>query len=478
MRRASTGPIVPCFPFDRTQRDPYYRQIYEGYRSAILEGRLRPGQRLPSTRAMAQELGISRLPVLNAFEQLLQEGFLEGRAGAGTFVSSSILEGGRRPPTDRPAKRRSRSALDASLPPNPDALLGPFRVSLPALDRFPIRTWARLVGRRARTMSIDAMAYGAPAGHQALRHAIADYLRTARAVSCEASDVLIVSGSQVALRLCAMALLTRGDEVCVEDPCYPGARTALTATGARLRPVPVDDAGLVVGALGFRRRRRVVYVTPSHQYPLGVSMTASRRLELLEWAHRTESWIIEDDYDSEFRYTGRPLGSLQGMDRASRVIYVGTFSKVLFPSLRLGYIVLPPTLLRTFIEHREALDIFSPTLYQLALSDFLSQGHFARHVRRMRATYLKRRNALVDAIHRRLPTLTIVNADAGMHLTAWLPSTVNDEDVVRRAAARGISVHALSTCYARTPKRGLVLGFGGADEHAIDSAAQTLAELL
>jgi GntR family transcriptional regulator / MocR family aminotransferase len=479
MTRASPGPIIPCLPFDRRAAGPYYKQIYESYRAAILDGRLRPGQRLPSTRAMARELGISRLPVLNAFDQLLHEGFVKGRVGAGTYVSSSILRETRQPAADR-AKHRSDRPAGRPRTPDPDTLLGPFRVSLPALDQFPMKTWSRLVARRARTMSIEAMAYGAAAGHDSLRHAIADYLRTARAVSCEAGDVLIASGSQMALRLCAMALLKRGDEVCAEDPCYPGARRALAATGARVRAVPVDGEGLVVRALpSDGRRARVVYVTPSHQYPLGMSMSAPRRLELLEWARRNEAWIVEDDYDSEFRYASRPLGSLQGMDGASRVIYVGTFSKVLFPSLRVGYLVVPPNLFGAFVDHRESLDIFSATLYQLALSDFLTEGHFARHIRRMRAVYLKRRDALVEAIRRSLPQLTIVNADAGMHLTGWLPPDINDQVVVRRAASRGISAAALSRCYAgKAHRTGLVLGFGGADETAIERAAKTLAQLL
>ena len=330
-------------------------------------------------------------------------------------------------------------------------------------------------------MSIELMAYGDPAGCLPLRQAIADYLRTARAVVCEASQVLIVSGSQMALRLCATALLKSGDEVCVEDPGYPGAKSALTATGATIRPVRVDEEGLVVRLMGSRKRLgRVAYVTPSHQYPLGMSMSASRRLELLEWARRHHSWIIEDDYDSEYRFASRPLAALQGMDTAARVIYVGTFSKVLFPSLRIGYLVVPRSLVRTFIDHREAFDIFSPTLYQLALRDFLTDGHFARHLRRMRAVYQSRRDALVNGIRQKLhPLLTVANADAGMHLTAWLSPGLDDRDVVRRAAARGISAIALSSCYAGKPARmGLVLGFGGADEAEIGRAVDTLAEVI
>lgn len=491
MRPALSGAIVPYLAFDRRATASFYKQIYQGYRDAILQARLRPGQRLPSTRALARELGISRLPVLNAFEQLLHEGYVVGRVGAGTYVTSSILEDiGTAAPYPRAGDRRrgvqreghpARHSPARQDEPDPETLLGPFRVSLPALDRFPHKAWARLVSRHARNMPIELMAYGDAAGYFPLREVIADYLRTARAVACEASQVVIVSGSQMALRLCAMALLTSGDEVCVEDPGYPGARRALAATGATFRPVPVDHEGLVVRAMASRRRgARVAYVTPSHQYPLGTAMSASRRLELLEWARRHDAWIIEDDYDSEYRFASRPLGALQGMDTASRVIYVGTFSKVLFPALRIGYVVVPRSLVRAFIDHRESLDLFSPTLYQAALHDFIADGHFARHLRRMRAVYLSRRDALVKGIQERLHhLLSIANSDAGMHLTAWLPPGIDDRDVVRRAAARGISATALSSCYAgKAPRTGLVLGFGGADEAQIGRAVETLAGII
>jgi GntR family transcriptional regulator/MocR family aminotransferase len=489
MKKTSQSAFVPYFAFDRAARVSLYQQVYSGFRGAILEGRLRPGQRLPSTRSLARELGISRLPVLTAFEQLLHEGYIVGRVGAGTYVRASILDRTAQSASDRrgahrrggpkraPADHPSHARTDA---PHPESLLAPFRVSLPALDQFPSTTWARLVSRHARSMSIAQMAYSDPAGYLPLRKAIADYLRTARAVQCEADQVLIVSGSQMALRLCAMALLKPGDDVCVEDPGYPGAWSALDATGATVRAVPVDCEGLIVRSIMVRKRApRVVHVTPSHQYPLGMSMSASRRLELLEWARRHESWIIEDDYDSEYRFASRPLGALQGMDAASRVIYVGTFSKVMFPALRIGYIVVPRSLVRGFINHRESLDIFSPTLYQLALSDFFSEGHFARHVRRMRTVYLARRDALVTGIQQRLHhVLSIANADAGMHLTCWLRPRIDDREVVRRAAAHGISATALSTCYmGRSSHMGLVLGFGGADEAQIGRAVETLAEV-
>src|SRR5258706_1401220 len=362
----STFPI----PFEPSSPVPYYRQIYDGYRNAILAGQLRPGERLPSTRALAAELGISRLPAVSAFEQLLHEGYIEGRQGSGSFVKETIPD--ELSTVERAPVLETNAATThatARAPHSKD--FGPFRVSLPALDRFPHALWSRLVARQAKGLTIETMAYGDPAGHMPLREALADYLRTARAVRCEAAQVLIVSGSQMALQICALAVLPRGKSVCIEEPGYPGARDALQRGGARFVPVRVDDEGIDVDALASCGRDvRAVYVTPSHQYPLGMSMTASRRLALLEWARRTGSWILEDDYDSEYRYASRPLGALQGLDAAERVIYIGTFSRVLFPALRIGYLVVPLSLVDTFLRIRESLDLFQPTLEQLVLTEF------------------------------------------------------------------------------------------------------------
>jgi GntR family transcriptional regulator/MocR family aminotransferase len=354
---------------------------------------------------------------------------------------------------------------------------------VPALDVFPHATWSRIVAHHARRLSPAQMGYGDPAGLPRLRRAVAEYLGVARALRCDPSQVIIVSGSQAALRVCATVLLRRGDHVVVEEPGYPGARVALTASGAELVPIAVDGDGLDVAALDrLGRRVRAAYVTPSHQYPLGASMSAARRLALVDWAARRRAWVIEDDYDSEYRYVSRPLGALQGMGdvAAERVVYVGTFSKVLFPALRVGYLVVPTQLRDEFIAAREALDLFSPTLYQLALATFLRDGHLASHVRRMRVVYRERRDALLDGLARHCDgLLTLHNADAGLHVATILPPGVDDVDVVTRMRARGLAATPLSKCYiARRAKRGLLLGFAGADAPALRSATRTLGDVL
>jgi GntR family transcriptional regulator/MocR family aminotransferase len=354
-------------------------------------------------------------------------------------------------------------------------------VSLPALDEFPHATGARLVSRHARALTPAMMAYGQPAGLAVLREAVAEHLRTSRAVRCEAEQVLITSGSQAALRLCAAVLMRPGDVVAIEEPGYPGARSAFLAGGARLAPVPVDDEGMDVTALAaLGARVRAACVTPSHQYPLGVSMSAARRLSLLEWAEQHAAWVVEDDYDSEYRYVSRPLGALQGVDAGGRVVYVGTFSKVLFPALRVGYLVVPPPLLQAFASAREALDLFSPTLYQLALADFLREGHFARHLRRMRTVYLGRRDALLGGLARHCAdVLTVHNAEAGLHVSTWLPDGADDVAIVRRMNEHRLTATALSTCFVGpSPRPGLLLGFGGATERRTRAATRTLGDLL
>lgn len=487
--------IFPVVAVDRGSPLPLYRQLYDGFREAILEGRLRAGQRIPSTRSLATELQVSRFPLLNAFDQLAAEGFFESRVGAGTFVANCV-PGSPRPPERAklrgPALRRRGRAVSRET----DFLLrrdtapwlrgwGAFRVSQPAVDRFPVGVWSRLVGRSVRkereVPDSLSLSYGDPMGDRPFREAVAAYLRTARAVRCEADQVMVVSGSQQALSLTARVLLDAGSPVWVEEPGYGGARDVLRLRGARLVPVPVDDEGLNVAAGVQRcRRARAVYVTPSHQYPLGMTMSASRRLQLLDWARRNGSWIIEDDYDSEYRYEGPPVASLQGLDRDSRVLYIGTFSKVLFPALRLGYIVIPDDLVARFAAVRDATDIFPPTFAQTVLAEFIREGHFARHLRRMRALYRERRGALVGAITEELgAALTVLGGDTGMHLVATLPKGSRDRDASTRAAGQGLWAMPLSSCYLGKPSRqGFVLGFGGTGVPEIRDGVRRLGSVL
>jgi GntR family transcriptional regulator / MocR family aminotransferase len=477
-------------PLDRTVGTPIFRQISDGLRRAILDGRLRPGQRIPSSRGLAADLGVSRLPVLSAYEQLLHEGYLVGRTGSGTFVSQSIPDqllrspAVGRPALERPRQQpspRKRAVPNQPSPTNWSLPVVPFQVGLPALDLFPHSAWAKLIARQVRAETPEQLAYDDPAGLRSLRVAIAEHLRASRAVRCVADQVLIVPGSQAALRLAAATLLEPNDRVAVEEPGYFGAHRALRAAGAQLVPVPVDAEGLHVPTLQRRGTDiRAVYVTPSHQYPLGTTMSASRRFALLDWAARNEAWILEDDYDSEFRYVSRPVGALQGMDARDRVIYIGTFSKALFPAVRVGYVVVPPPLWSRFLQSRFAFDVFTPTLYQRALTEFLQQGHFARHLRRMRSAYLERRDALLRGLAQYCgDQVGVHNSDAGLHVTVLLRNGVDDEDLAVRLGRRGVAMLPLSTSYlGPTRRQGLLLGFGCAPPQQLLEATRVLGDVL
>jgi GntR family transcriptional regulator / MocR family aminotransferase len=476
--------ILPALAIDRAAAKPLYRQLCDAFRQAIAERRLRGGQRLPSTRALAAALGISRIPVLNAFEQLLAEGYFESRVGSGTYVSTTLPEAARvaerADPAKalRPGRRRVASRPAALLRRGPEPWLqgfGAFRMSEPALDQFPFPVWSRLVARHSRASRRSTLNYGSPLGDLALRQALAAYLRTARAVRCEAEQILVVSGSQQALEITARVLLDPGQEVWVEEPGYGGARDALAMAGARLVPVPVDGEGLDVAA-GIRacRRARAALVTPSHQYPLGATLSASRRLQLLDWAQATGSWIVEDDYDSEYRYESQPIAALQGLDRDARVVYIGTFSKVLFPGLRVGYLVVPIDLVGRFAAVREAMDICPPALTAAVLADFIAEGHFARHLRRTSLLYRERRRALVEGLELHLGgRLRVVGAEAGIHLVAL--GDRRDRAISRRAAEEGLWVMPLSSCYLGRPtQHGLVLGYGGTGMAEMSRAVERL----
>lgn len=491
MKKTPSG-IVPLIRVDRRAREPLHRQIYSAYRTAIVDRVLRPKEQVPSTRTLASELGVSRIPVLNAYAQLLAEGYFESHVGAGTVVSSMLPDQvalpHRTPAPPGPLRGPRPISRDcASLPSMQNTLpwlggrWGAFSLGQPALDQFPVKIWSRLVARHSRNLRLASMHYSHPMGSKDLREAIATYVRTARGVHCEAEQIMIVSGSQQALEISTRVLLDRGSHVWMEDPGYRFARYVFRLNGCQVVPVPVDDEGLNVAAgISRCRKARAVLVTPSHQYPLGVTMSASRRLQLLEWSHKAGSWIIEDDYDSEYRYESMPIASLQGLDRRSRVVYIGTFSKVLFPSLRLGYVVIPPDLIERFLSVRLTIDISPPTFFQAVLADFIREGHFSRHIRRMRLLYRDRRSVLLDSLKRDLAVAVDVTGEqAGLHLTVALPRGFRDLDIAERALQQRLWVAPLSTSYQERPSpQGLILGFSNTSSGEIPRAVKNLGDIL
>ncbi len=447
---------------------PLQEQIYAGIRRAIVDGLVTPGTRLPSSRVLAAELGVCRTTSVLALEQLIAEGYLYTRPGSGTYVAHDLPDD---VPRARPVRTVSRtrhpplsargSALARAKPrawrlPGPPR---PFRMGTPAIDLLPVRLWAQLTNRRLRAASATQFDYGE---WPPLREAIAAYLQAARGTRCAAEQVMVVSGTQSGIDLVARLLLDPGDAAWMEEPGYPGARAVLLAAGARIVPVPVDGDGLEVEA-GIRRARdaRLAYVTPSHQFPLGVVMSVARRTALLEWANAAQAWVVEDDYDSEFRYGTRPLACLHGIDVDGRVIYVGTFSKTLFPTLRLGFLVVPPDLREQMAAARRTLEFQPPILNQAVLADFLAAGHYERHLRRMRSAYRERLDAMREAVERHCGgALRLRPVAAGLHAVADLEGADADR-VFHEAAARGVEALPLAMYYAAAPAaNALVLGFG------------------
>jgi GntR family transcriptional regulator/MocR family aminotransferase len=449
---------------------------------------------MPSTRTIAADTHVSRITAVIAYDQLIAEGYAEPRRGSGTYVAAALARDGalrarRQPIASAPARlsaygRRVIATTRGQAPswaPRPASLPYDFRYGRPAIGDFPHALWRRLLARRARRASHRALDYGPPEGLPELRAALADYLRRSRAVVCDESQIVVVSGSQQALDLVGRVLFDAGDRVLLEEPHYAGARRAFRGIGARLRALPVDGEGLDVGRLaGGGQRFRAAYVTPSHQFPLGVVMSVSRRLALLAWAERTGAYVVEDDYDSEYRYVGRPIESLQGLDRTGRVLYVGTFSQVLFPSLRLGYLVLPRPLVEVFRTAKALADTGSATLEQGALADFMREGHYERHLRRSRARVARRRAALLEAIEAHLgDRAEVCGADAGLHVVVWLRSVRRERlpELIERSASAGVGVYPAAPCYLRPPPRaGLLLGYASLDEAEIRRGIERLAQ--
>jgi GntR family transcriptional regulator / MocR family aminotransferase len=474
---------------------PLFRQLYDAIKQAILSGLLEPAMQLPPTRELAQQLAVSRQTVLNAYAQLMAEGFLSGTVGRGTFVSDKLPSRGQVPQAApsvqqllRPLSDRGQRFIGAGTGLNthsgePRA----FRIGMPGLDVFPFEVWARLEARRWRKPQ-HHLGYDDPAGYAPLREAIAGYLRASRGVQCTSQQVVITSGSQQALFLVASLLLSPGDAALVEEPGYRGISASLLAAEARVCPVPVDAEGLSVAfAASHYPDAKLVYVTPSHQLPLGITMSLQRRLELLAWAEHNKAWVVEDDYDSEYRYTGPPLASLQSLDKSGCVIYTGTLSKVLFPSLRLGYMVLPPALCEAFIRAKAVIDRHSATVPQMVLTDFITEGHFGRHIKRTREAYAERRAALLDALQMHLADeLVIGPTDAGFQFAATFRRPRSDEALIQPAVRKGLELRALSHFYngdaqatyqpERTP--GLVLGFAAVRETELRRSVLLLRDLL
>jgi GntR family transcriptional regulator/MocR family aminotransferase len=469
---------------DRTSPVPVLRQVYLELRRAILAGAIPAGGRLPPTRALAARLGIARNSVVAAYEQLLAEGFIEGRVGAGSYVSRDMPEALELPPP--PAAAPPPMPVPAlryptALPHAGQYGTAPFNTGRCTLDDRTLQVWRSLTMRHLQTPDPSLLGYADPRGSLALRQAITRYLRAARAVRCEPEQVVVTAGAQQAIDLMLRVLLEAGDPVWLEDPCYPAVRAALAAARARIIPVPVDAQGLEVAAgIATSPDARLAYVTPSSQYPLGMVLSMARRLELLAWARRAGAWVLEDDYDSEFRYAGRPLASLQGIDDGGRVIYIGTFSKVLFPGLRLGYAVVPPELLDAVLSARLLTDWHPAALQEAVVTDFLEEGHFAQHLRRMRQHYRLARDELVAALRDHLPdALEVEVPEQGMKLLARLRPGLVDSEVAAAAARRGIVARPVSPMFlAAPPVQGLMLGFSGHEPGALRWAARELAEAL
>ena len=484
-KRAASG-LAPGLQIERRGAEPLHRQIYFGIRQAILSGSLRPGARLPATRALAQDLAVSRNTVMAAFEQLHAEGYVDGRVGAGSFVSHRLpvavlgagVGGGQR--SARRAERPGPSTRGARLAglERGRSRARPFSPGVPELEQFPFDDWARLLARRWRRPRRAFLVGGDPAGYRPLCQAIADYLASARAVACSPEQVIVVSGTQQALDLAARVLIDPGDPVWIEEPGYPPTRAVLLAAGARPVPVPVDDEGLsVVEGRRTEPAARLIAVSPSHQFPLGVTMSLQRRLELLEWARAAGGFVLEDDYDSEYRYAGRPLAALQGLDRDGRVIYVGTMSKVMFPGLRVGYMVVPEQLIDAFVAVRALVDAHPSSIAQAALVDFIGEGYLAAHIRRMRALYAERQALLIETVRSRLgDRLLLAPSAAGMHLVGRLAPGLDDRAIAFTAAAAGVEAPALSSYYqGPAAVQGLLLGYAGVPEPAVAPGVTRLA---
>jgi GntR family transcriptional regulator / MocR family aminotransferase len=473
-------------PLSRTG-EPLFQQVYRGLRQAILSGAFRAGNRLPSTRELAERLGISRTVVLLAYDQLLAEGFVEGLGGSGTYVSQSLDAARSRSQHQSAQLKLSRfgeaAARSASSVDFPGRRATPLRYDFAYggrgdVDTFPFEMWRRILLRHVHKAPPRELDYAAPAGSHALREAIAVHVRRSRAAACDASQVIVVNGSQQALDLVARVLLERGDRVAIEDPQYQGAREIFRSAGARLHAVPVDGEGLDPARLP--KKARLAFVTPSHQFPTGVILPLARRLALLDWARKCDAVIVEDDYDGEFRYEGQPLESLQGLDSEGRVVYLGTFSRTMFSALRIGYLIAPRPLVQAFTAAKWLCDRHTATLEQETLAEFIASGMYERHLKRIRRRNTAHRAALLEAIAKHLSDRVEVSGDgAGAHVVLWLEQGKNEQEVAARAAQKEVGVYGVARYFLSGATRpGLILGYTRLNEADICEGIRRLAEVL
>lgn len=471
--------------------EPLFRQVYRGLRQAILSGALRVDDQLPSTRDLAEQLDISRTVVLLAYDQLLAEGYVVGHRGSGTYVSKSLgagsLGAGKPSRPQKPAKlslsRFGAAAANAAetldFPNRPPARLRyDFAYGGSDMTVFPFEAWRRILLRHALKAPVRELDYGPAAGAPALRDAICAHLRRSRAVICDPAEVIVVNGAQQALDLVARVLVERGDRVAIEDPQYQGTREVLRAAGARLLPVPVDHDGLNPAKLP--QQAKLVFVTPSHQFPTGAILPLARRLALLQWATQANAVIVENDYDGEFHYDGRPLESMQGLDTEGRIVYIGTFSRTVFPALRIGYLVVPKSLTPAFTTAKWLSDQHSATLEQQTLAEFISTGMYERHLRKLRRRNTSRREALLEAVHEFLGDRVELTGDgAGAHVVLWPKKRIAEADAIAQAASLGVGVYGIAHCFLKRPTRpGLTLGYARMHEREIREGIQLLSQIL
>lgn len=465
--------------------EPLYLQIYRQLRGQILGGKLLPGTRLPASRRLARQYGVARVTVTQAYEQLEAEGYVHGCQGAGTFVAEQLplplssttrLFAPRFSAWGQRVLATERDTTEVATP-RPAIDFG-FGRSFPHI--FPYDIWRRLLARYLSTDDAMLSRYGSVAGFYPLRQALAEYLGRLRGVACRAEQVVVVSGGQQALDILARLILLKDDQVLVETPGYADAFELFAVHGARLLPMPVDDHGFPVERIPATERARLVFVTPSNQFPRGGTMPLARRLSLLQWARDHNALIIEDDYDGELRYSGRPLAALQGLDEDGRVVYLGTFSKVLFPALRLGYVVMPPALAEAFVQAKALVDRGAPTLTQAAVADFITEGHFERHLRHLRQAYGRRRQVLVQAVESYLSgAVRYSSVEAGLHVMLYLDPACDEKEVVQKAAAAGVGVYPGAPYHLQKPAPpSILLGFSGLSEAEIEEGVRRLATVV